>query len=380
MADGGGGPDRGEVQDQGLISGDDIPEVEAKDGESVLETAEKALKAIKDKGARRKGKKAEQAEEEETFLEAKPEEGDQQSDKDTEKKPIDEELLPPEGLLSSEKEEFLKMKYGPRRAFNRMWKRGVSEIQERFRQISAKEREHQGIYDAVYPYRDSIPEGHTVPSMLGALMKVHHNIAQADENKAFSEVVGIAERRFGTERLKGLLQGYLSGEQNFSKNIEQPFRQSSDPALLERLDRIERFHSEQAAAPIAREFEAVANERDRFGNFVYPELQNPDFVSWLNDKVVQVKLENPSLSWGDSMREAWSRATGRQVPVSAKPTTTSHQANSGNTSRALSAAATTRGRTTSEVVDDDELPEWATKSVEATAQWALQQERKRLRM
>lgn len=374
MADGGRGSDSREDEIQGLVSEDDIPDVEVKDGESVLKTAEKALKAVKDKRDGRKGKKEakEEADPKETEVEVTTE------DKEPEEKQVDYELLPPEGLLPNEKEEFLKMKYGPRRAFNRMWKRAVSSTQERFREIAAKEREHAGIHEAIYPYRDSIPEGHTVSSMINALMKVHSNIASSDEGKAFKEVMAVGERRFG-QGFRDRLEAYLSGNENFSKNEERHPSHSSDPALLSRLDRIEQQWVEAQAAPIAKEFESVANERDLAGNFLFPELQNPDFVSWLNDKVVLAKRENPQASWGEAMKLAWSRATGRQVPVSKRPIGTSHQATNATQSRALSAAATTRGRVSTDVIDDEEMPDWATKSVEATARWALEKERRRLR-
>jgi len=287
----------------------------------------------------------------------------------------DPELLPPARLKPQEAKLFNNLPAGLKRAFNRT----IKEVEGGgSRAIEQAAREKQEITALATPLiNEHFPtEKHVFESLIRAQEKLTNPQTSRAEYIKLGVNLGHIEEEAAAEALQGLQQ---TG--NFDITQHPEFR-----ALQERLNSvtstIEQSHIDREAEPIVNQMRSVQQEVDpATGNYRYPELQDGDYLLSLKTRVSSLRDSDPSLSWGDALRQATEEKRqalwGGSFPqgqVQTRPLTAN---NNQIQQRAAQAAVTVRGKSSPASVGalNFNPPPEALRSNDprATAIWAYEQ-------
>jgi len=288
----------------------------------------------------------------------------------------DPELLPPARLKPQEAKLFNNLPAGLKRAFNRT----IKDVEGGgSRAIEQAAREKQEITSLAKPLiNEHFPtEKHVFESLIRAQEKLTNPQTSRAEYIKLGVNLGHIEEEAAAEALQGLQQ---TGNFDIAQHPE--FR-----ALQEKLNSvtstIEQSQTDREAEPIVNQMRSVQQEIDpASGNYRYPELQDGDYLLSLKTRVSSLRDSDPSLSWGDALRQAteekrqalWGGSIPQSTPVQTRPLTAN---NNQIQQRAAQAAVTVRGKSSPASVGalNFNPPPEALRSNDprATAKWAYEQ-------
>jgi hypothetical protein len=364
---------------------DDNEEVteEATTSEPENETVEQSIRAaLKDiQEGKDNGDQGEAGQETISDVSGKPEETvTQTKSAQPAQQQVVEDYAVPNRLSPTEKELFNKLPKKFKPAVARMFKDHEA-LQTRTQQDFAKHTgEAKHIVEAVRPYYVSHPElaenGVTESAFIAALVGAHQKLTNPKTDKATIEQLARDRgyrikfvREDGTEAAGASgVSGDISNHPDFV-------------ALRNELNHVKSHISTQAiheaARPILSEMQAVQAEKDSFGRFTYPELQDGGFIEFLRPRISELVRTQPGLSYGDALRKAVIEK--REALGYSGMTNQIRSQSSEITNRAVSAANTVRGRIAPVVkpaITNDEIPK--NETPEQSARIALAQLQKGL--
>lgn len=252
----------------------------------------------------------------------------------------------PNRLRAEEKEAFHAMPEPLKRAVHSMFKAHEAEFTQAMQRAVARERESQHVTEAVRPYLLAHPElteaGFTESRLVGALVAAHQRLTDPKtQRQALAELA----QQQGLD--SNIVQAILGGQQGAAADI------SSHPEIAALRDRVARAESYQqqvqqqqfngAVSGIVSEMEAVRNEMDASGRYLYPELHDAAFLEGCKPLVSALVRALPGISYGDAFKRAYFTLKG-QFGNSPQGIQTRLPATNNQQERAQQAAVSVRGR------------------------------------
>ena len=260
--------------------------------------------------------------------------------------PVD--IEPPASFTAAEKEAFMKVPNNIKPAI----KRRIAEMETKFhaanRHVKAIQQEASSVINAVRPF---IPiwakSGHTVESAVSKLCALYHEIENDPETaiKNIAEMKGVNLRNFIAQKQASRVKD----EVDFSEHPQFKDLTNKLNAVMSRNEQLEHLvvHRPQAAqqaqyeAQARQEIEAVQNELDQNGHYLYPELHDPESRDRLKPLVSAYRKTFPQDSFSDLTKRAIHTLRGNfsngqtRLPVSNT---------NENLQRARAASVSVRGR------------------------------------
>jgi hypothetical protein len=286
---------------------------------------------------------------------------------------------PPNRFTAEEKQLYSKLPKQLRQSISKMVGDHQAYFTKQTQQLSAAQREASAVVETVRPYLHAHPEllqhGFTESKLVGSLIAAHQKLT--DPKTALEAYLGLG-RDIGIDNdtLEGIYKAY-GGEKKRS-NVDI----SSHPqfrAVQEELNRVKSYTDSlqqqsfnNTVSKIVAEMDAVRNEKDTAGNYLYPKLHDGDFLERVKPLVSALRGTMPNASYGDLLKRAYFSLEGN----SAQHNQTSLPRNNNN-NRATQAAVSVRGRSAPSLgVQEDAIPAEALKDARATVAWALKQYRR----
>jgi hypothetical protein len=289
------------------------------------------------------------------------------------------EIPPPNRLNAAQKEVFNKLPPDLRRATHEMFKNHEGLVTRAMQQARNAEREAAHVVETVRPYLLAHPElqeeGYTEAKLVSSLIAAHQRLTDPKTAKQtwiqLGQQIGIpsqaltqfADGQTGT----GAVQSDISQHPQFR-------------ALQERLNQVTsvidgraKQEYETTVSGIVSEMEAVRNEKDNFGRYLYPKLHEDDFLEQAKPLVSALIKVRPGLGYGEALRQAYATLEGQNGNFSQ-----GSQARFPQQQVSPSAAAVSvRGRSAPSAPSEmEEIPPEALKDARATTAWALKQLRR----
>ena len=286
----------------------------------------------------------------------------------------------PNRLSPTEKELFNKLPKKFKPAVARMFKDHEALFTRTQQEYTRNSGEAKHIVEAVRPYYVSHPElaenGVTESAFIAALVGAHQKLTNPKTDKATIEQLardrGYRIKFVGEDGTEAAGAGGGSGDISNHPDVI---------ALRNELNHVKNHLSTQAvheaAKPILSEMQAVQAEKDSFGRFTYPELQDGGFIEFLRPRISELVRTQPGLSYGDALRKAVIEK--REALGYSSMTNQIRSQSSEINNRAVSAANTVRGRIAPAVrpaITNDEIPK--NETPEQSARIALAQLQKGL--
>lgn len=346
-------------------------EPESVKGETARETVERILKAEKDKGSGAAGDKKE----------GQPVAGDKPVAPAKGKPEAAGDInQPPSRLTAQQKQAFNKLPPELKTAFNDMVTGTQSTWTKAMQRMTSATKDAEHLVRAVRPYLQANPEymraGYDEARLVTELIGTH--AALADPKTALDTYLTIG-RQIGIDEdsLGSLAAGYGksdSGHVDIESHPKFKELQEKLNSVTSRIDSEREREFSTTVTAIRTEMEAVRDQVDAAGNYIYPELHSDDFLEAAKPLVQALVRTVPNLSYGDALKRAHSVMTGR-TPAQANQTRL--PAGSVN-NRTSTAAVSVRGRISAPTVSGGDLepPPEALKSPRDTATWAYNQLRR----
>lgn len=354
-----------EVEQDGLEENED----EALKGETATETAQRALKKLK-------------------------EETTPATDGDSAEKPADklEEEEAPGRLTAQEKELYKNLPKGLKKAFTESVKnlqgsatRAQQEASRAKQEASELMERTKDVNAVINKYaKDWSARGLAPSTAIASLIKAQEDITHPDINirkKNFAKLLkdcAIDPIAFASE-LSGK-NGQSNGEDISShplvvelKNEIKGLREIVQPiASTYEQQRTQSYNNSLEAA--VNDFKKVKDEKDEAGNFRYPELQNDEFLERAKPLITTFAETFPDMPPSQKLLKAWELLTGKSANFQ-KVQTRLPATNNSNVRVARVAAGSVRASRTmpNGVGTISEVPKEHLKSPTATALYALQQ-------
>lgn len=271
-----------------------------------------------------------------------------------------EDVAPPNRLNAADKEVFNKMPKRLRAAAARMFKEHEARRVQGDQALSKLVTENRGIMEAVQPYvAEWGARNLTVPQALAGLAAAHKKLTTPETAKPTWIALG-ADLGIPQETLQQIQQ-LIGADGGGARGVSAPsagFDIENHPtvkALRQEVNLIQGKFREQEdselnrqVAPVIAEGQAVKNEKDASGRYLYPELHDDEVVLQRVKPLVSALLETlPGLSYGDALKRACLTIRGgasnlgnfQQLTQARLPTQqqSTHE-------RAQSAAVSVRGR------------------------------------
>lgn len=380
---------REKIQEEGLINEDnesledilednddeDYSEIEEEsEEETARETVERVLKEQK-----------EQIVGQESEEEDKPSKSN--SAKVKQVKPVEtrdgvQQIDPPSRLRAEGKAAFSKLPPDLQKEWARIHKDEEAQFTKTQQESRAELEKSREIRENVEIYLSRNPhliEANYTPSkLINGLLATHQKLSNSQDKVTQIQTAANILSQIGIEDkyIIPILEAYTSGTSEIRKPAPQPSPEFA--SLQEKVNRLELERVQQMAAPIVSEMEAVRNEKDSTGQYMYPELFEDDFLDRVKPLVATLVGNVPNLSYGDALRRAYSSLTGKNGNSNYKHQVTKLPANENKQPlRASSAAISVRGKSAPSFVGEaTEIPKEALGSARESARWALEQLRR----
>ena len=297
-------------------------------------------------------------------------------------------VSPPSRLNAQEKELFSKLPPELQASWGRISKDEERRFTQGQQQLAAAQREASHIVEAVRPYLLAHPElmqhGYTESRLVSELIATHKVLTNTENPKAaLSKWLDIgAQMGVDEDTLSELSQQFQgSTRERISANQIPEFS-----SLQEELNSIKSWIGQAQSVQhnatvnsIVSELEAVRNEQDGSGNYIYPELFDDSFLDSAKPLVSTLVGTVPNLSYGDALRRAYITLTGKIPqgnPNQAQRTKLPAPTNNIE-ERAMKAAVSVRGKSAPASAGElTEIPKEALKNPRASVQWAINQLRR----
>lgn len=330
--------------------------------ETVRETVERARKELEKQSKENLGDK-------DTGIKAKPEAQGVKKPEPVKADESPDDLVPPNRLSAREKEVFNKLPPELKPAFARMVREHEAKFTNTQKEATRILEENRSIWDAVRPYATSLAERNlTIPQAIAGLLASHAKLTNPETSiQKWLEIgadIGIPE-----EQLAPFMQGVKAQPQSNSELVELRKQIST---LESRLKQQDDLQMQASIAPIIAEGQAVANEMDSQGKYLYPELHDPELVQTRVKPLVSALVEAlPTLSYGEALKRAIHTIRGDGSGNFNRLNQTRLPTQQATNTRAQAAAVSVRGRVAPAVGGlsmPDKVPDSPRKTVELAMQ------------
>lgn len=336
-----------------------------KPGESARETAERLFKAEKDDAPTGNPFEAlEKAEPKEQVDQKKP----KKAQKAEKGEPSQEQV--PQRLNAYERSVFEKLPGEAKKIFNKAVNALEADRTKLYQEHRAEMKASQAIREALEPYIPKMGQrGLTMPQAISELFAAQELLTN-EETKLDTYVRLGQNLGISPEDVIAYRDGDHGGQ--VVAQVTPEIRQ-----LQERTNQLESYIREQNTQrvinPIVQELEAVRDERDAQGEFLYPELFDGAFIERIKPLVLGRIQAHPGMSISEALKHSCFEVTGRQ---SAEPNTQQTRLSSQGGSlnqKATQAAVSVRGKSVpvSNGSDFGEVPKTALKDSRATMEWIM---------
>lgn len=265
----------------------------------------------------------------------------------------DEDFTPPARLSDSERGLFNRLPKKLKPAVARMFKehqahftrtqQEASKVIKAYQQAEANSRH---ALEAVRPYYVSHPElaqrGITEGSFISMLVAAHQKLS--DPKTARSEYIELGKSLGFNVGIDGENGGAQVQDFDIDKHPKFVALQNQ---LSQVISTQQQWATQSQAAPIVAELTAIQQEIDpRTNNYAYPELQDQWFINSVKPLVSETVRNNPGVSYGEALKRViWSKR--QQYGFSSGSNQARLPVNNNQNNRAVSAAVSVRGRSTS---------------------------------
>ena len=379
------------ITTEGESDGEEIEDTNAIKGESGKETARRILKELQ-AGGQSEGDTSQEKQirgPDGKFIKkpVEPQKVGEVQHANQQKQPT--ELKAPGTWNAEEKEAFNKADPKVKAAVARREQELHSLATRKAEEASQAVKDNDHIKQAVRPYLSQNPhileagytEGSFISALVGAHMQLQNPETRVNKWLAIGKEVGIDEETI--QELNDILSeggNFQSQNQNVDISNHPDFI-----ALQNRLQPLESSYRqasqqqiEQKTQSVVQEMQAVIDEVDQNGSYVYPRAHDADFIQKVRPLVAGQIENEPNLPYGEALKRAYMALYGlpQQTNSNAiKPTTdiSSYQNNNFN-NRANAAAVSVRGKTPTSVNvnGDEEVPAEYLKSAKLTARYFAQ--------
>lgn len=304
---------------------------------------------------------------------------------------IDPELLPPERLNSQQRQLFQNLPVGLKRGLHKTIKdleRGQTQLLGQYKaQYERATNESKGLVEAINPYLSKWGDiGMTATQVIVGLASAHDKLNNPETSQS-------AYLQLGQQLGHVDEQGRFLGSQNVGNSNNQNINLANNPyvkeleqkiiSLQSKVDPIYNNHEQEfnkTVSSITAEMQSVRDEVDpNTGNFVYPELQNEEYLKMLSPRISAIVASAPNVSYADALRQANAKTREELFGVTTTQTQirpTAPRPTFNNNVRAIEAAQTVRGRISPSLntsSTNGTPPPEALKDARSTTAWVIQQ-------
>jgi hypothetical protein len=342
---------------------------EGVDRESTRETVERVYKE-----AQEKAKKESSGEK----LEAKPE-------KQTNGLVKEEDIRPPQRLTAEEKELFHKAPPELKKALANMFNNHEAAFTKGRQEQARAEQEAKHVVEAVRPYLLSNPHlaerGYTESRIVSELIATHQKLTDPKTGVDTWLRIG-TQIGLDPSTIEAIKETVGVGSRN-SEGADI----SSHPqfqALQEKINALESYYGQQqnmqvqqTLQSVVSEMEAVKEEMDANGRYVYPKLHDQSFLERVKPLVSAIVQTTPEVGYGEALKRAYRTIEGDSSQSYQAKVPTAQNNNDIN-KRAAQAAVSVRGKVPPSMTPSsmDEIPKEALGSARDSVKWALAQLKK----
>lgn len=291
-------------------------------------------------------------------------------------------IPPPNRLTVEQKEIFHQLPDNLKRATHKMFQDQEAQYTKAVQLASKQAKEAGHVIEAVRPYLLAHPElgeqGFTESRLVGALVAAHQRLTDPKTAKAtwleLGENVGVD--RDTLDKLSKAINGGQNGQIDISNHPQFISLQEKLNKLTSTVDGAEKQKFDASVQRIVSEMEAVREERDSFGKYVYPKLHDEAFLARAKPLVSALVAALPGLDYGEALRRAYRTLEGQagnstQVNQARLPEREQLE-------RAQRAAVSVRGRSAPSGTPGTvtEIPQEALGNARDSVRWALDQLRR----
>ena len=289
----------------------------------------------------------------------------------------------PNRLTVEQKEAFHQLPDNLKRATHKMFQDQEAQYTKAVQSATNYGRESQHVVEAVRPYLLAHPElseqGYTESRLVAALVAAHQRLTDPKTAKQTWLELGT---QVGVDRdvLASLTSQFSQdGNANYdiSKHPQFLSLQEKLNQVSSKIDGAEKQKFEGSVQRILSEMEAVREERDSSGRYLYPKLHDDVFLGQVKPLVSALVRALPGLNYGDALKRAYQTVEG-QTGNSTQVSQTRFPGNNEQLARAQNAAVSVRGRSSlnSSPGSVIEIPKEALGSARESVRWALDQLRR----
>lgn len=290
---------------------------------------------------------------------------------------LDEDSMPPNRLSVKEKEVFNRLPAELKPAFARMVREHEAKFTKTQQEAARIVEENRGIWEAVRPYATHFAERNlTTSQAIAGLLAAHEKLT--NPQTALQKWIEIgADIGISEEQLRPFLQGNSAASVAPQRNPDVENLRQQIQTLESRLKQQDEQTFAASIAPIVAEGQAVANEMDSQGKYLYPELHDPEVVQSRVKPLVSALTEAlPNLSYGDALKRAIHIMRGDSNGNFPRLNQTRLPAPNQTNTRAQQASVSVRGRASPPLNGSHTKPEIVPDSVRDTVKLALEQLRR----
>lgn len=304
---------------------------------------------------------------------------------------IDPELLPPERLNSQQRQLFQNLPVGLKRGLHKTIKdleRGQTQLLGQYKaQYEKATNDSRGLVEAINPYLVKWGDiGMTAKEVIVGLASAHDKLNNPETSESSFVQLGQqlghldAEGNFINSRGRFGSSGSTTTDiQNhpYVKSLEE--RINSLSTKIDPIYNKEEQQFQQTVSSITAEMQSVRDEiNPATGNFVYPELQNEEYLKMLSPRISEIVASTPNISYADALRQANAKTREELFGVTTTQTQIRPTAPklTFNNVRAIEAAQTVRGRISPSLntqSTNGTPPPEALRDAKATTAWVIQE-------
>ena len=362
-----------EIDDENI---DDLEEEDEPTDETTKETVARILQEAKAEASRSDAKKAEES--------STDQRGEQITEKSEDKKEPSVELPPPARFTAEEKQIYNKLPADIKTAVHKMVQNHEATFTKAMISAREKEKEAKHIIEVVRPYLLSHPElqeqGFTESKIVAALLATHQKLK--DPSTAYATWLELGKHVGVPEQALAVLaeNGQNQSIPDITTHPQFLALQQEVNQLKSERDQATQAQFAQAVDNVTAELAAVREEKDAQGNYLYPELHDPDFLTQAKPLVSTLVQTIPGIGYGDALKRAYFIIKG-QFDQSGNLDQANNARLPNNTKeRARAAAVSVRGKQNAPMDMNNEIndiPKEALVDTRSSVAWALKQLRGR---
>lgn len=358
-----------EEAEEGLVDEQPQEQQEEQDpviNETATETTERIFNELKEKNARETDPEGEKL-----TKEPEPKEATKEVNKQ------DEFIEPPQGWQGEAKNAFNKIPKQLKQEIVRRDKESQAYLTKVTQEAAQAKQKAETVVRSANDYLMSQPDlieaGYSPESLVNSLVGAHARLTNPNTSRAAYLDLG---RQLGFDVSALESEGQQPQQVNIQQSPEYQGLLKEIEPLKSYVSNIQQQQYQAGVNSIADQLRSVQNEKDAYGNFVYPELHDAAFIDKVKPLVTHLARTMP---YGQALKNAYIATTGK-VPGNSSQQPTGTGLPKQQQSRATSAAVSVRGKSPAPQISfnaKDLPPEAYQGSAVDSARWALEQLRKR---